>query len=106
LNSNLRCKKFEELKLPFYVNCARLKDGKNVFFDSGDLIRPIVASCSIPPILAPVKIGDEYYMDGGIGSHIEVDLLRKKNYRKIVIISQQGNRALRQKRHCGNQAQA
>lgn len=87
LGSHLNSKRFEELALPFYVNCTRMRDGLNIFFHKGDLISPVVASCAIPPLLPPFKIEGEYYFDGGLGSYIGIDMLKQNKFKKIVIIS-------------------
>ena len=43
--------------------------------DSGvDLIDAVAASCAVPGAWPPVTIGDRRYMDGGIGSTINLDI--------------------------------
>jgi NTE family protein len=43
--------------------------------DSGvDLVDAVAASCAVPGVWPPVTIGDRRYMDGGIGSTINLDL--------------------------------
>lgn len=43
--------------------------------DSGvDLIDAVAASCAVPAAWPPVTIGDRRYMDGGIGSTINLDV--------------------------------
>jgi NTE family protein len=43
--------------------------------DSGvDLVDAVAASCAVPGAWPPVTIGDRRYMDGGIGSTINLDL--------------------------------
>ena len=90
----LVARKFEDLSLPLYVNCTRLRDGHNIFFHSGSLIEPIVASCTSPPLLPPFRIEDDYYFDGSLGSYIGIDLLKQNNYKKIVIINLINNHAI------------
>ena len=87
LGRNLRAKRFEDLAMPLYVNCTRLRDGHNIFFHKGEMVNPIVASCTYPPLLPPVQIGGDSYFDGGLGSYIGIDLLRQNKYKKIVIVS-------------------
>ncbi|HEY4796986.1 MAG TPA: patatin-like phospholipase family protein, partial [Mycobacterium sp.] len=43
--------------------------------DSGvDLVDAVAASCAVPGAWPPVTIGDRRYMDGGIGSTINLDV--------------------------------
>lgn len=87
LESHVKARRFEQLLLPFYVNCTRLRDGSNIFFHKGGLIPPVVASCAVPPLLPPYEIDKEYYFDGGLGSYIGIDLLKQNHFKKIVIVS-------------------
>lgn len=51
--------------------------GKRVVFnrDHGvELIDAVTASCAVPGVWPPVRIGDAYYMDGGIRSSVNLDL--------------------------------
>jgi len=57
---------FNELKIPLIVTVINLKTLKVEFINYGKVIKPTVASCSVPPLFAPVKIGKNYYADGGI----------------------------------------
>ncbi|GLB48453.1 patatin-like phospholipase family protein [Neptunitalea lumnitzerae] len=57
---------FEELNIPITVTATNLNTGKLEFFDSGDLIKPLLASCALPPYFSPVKINDHLYSDGGL----------------------------------------
>ena len=66
---------FDSLDLPLYVCATNVKNGRAAFFSEGGLIRPVIASCAIPVIFSPVKIGDEHYMDGGIVNNLPVEPL-------------------------------
>ncbi|MBR9998503.1 MAG: patatin-like phospholipase family protein [Cyclobacteriaceae bacterium] len=66
---------FESLKLPLYVCTTNLRNGRPAFFSSGELIRPVIASSAIPVLFSPVKIGDEYYIDGGVVNNLPVEPL-------------------------------
>jgi len=66
LEEHLNARKFEDLKIPMIICATNFKSGVAEYFDSGDIIRILVASSSIPVLFSPVKINDNYYMDGGI----------------------------------------
>ena len=66
LRDHLRAKDFEDLKIPLYVTATDLNNGKAVYFSSGELIQPVIASASIPVLFKPVIIGNIHYVDGGV----------------------------------------
>jgi len=57
---------FSELKIPLIVTALNLTTLEVEFFSDGYLLDPLVASCSAPPLFAPIKIENFYYADGGI----------------------------------------
>lgn len=57
---------FEDLAIPFQCVAASIERARAVWFDSGDLIAPVLASCAVPGLLPPVLIGDEHHYDGGL----------------------------------------
>jgi predicted acylesterase/phospholipase RssA len=55
---------FEELDRPFGVGLCD-SQGRAVIQNSGPLVPAVAASCAMPYVFAPVRIGDELYCDGG-----------------------------------------
>ncbi len=68
---------FEGLKKPLYITATNILDGTLKIFHHGELIRPILASASFPGVFAPIKIGDGYYVDGGVLNNFPSDLIEK-----------------------------
>ena len=66
LESHLRAKTFEELKIPLFVSATDLNNGKIVYFSKGEILDPVIASASIPVFFKPVIINNIYYVDGGV----------------------------------------
>jgi NTE family protein len=62
----------EQLATPFQCVAASIERAAEHWFDHGPLADVILASCAVPGILPPVKIGDEHYIDGGIVNSIPV----------------------------------
>lgn len=77
-NTYLPVDDYKALKIPLLVTATNLLDGTLKVFDSGPLIKTILASAAVPGIFAPVEIGNGYYADGGILNNFPVDLLQKK----------------------------
>ena len=75
LKKYLNHQTFESLNLKLYVAATRLKDGKTKYFQTGDLIRPVVASSCIPVLFKPYEIDEEFFVDGGIINNLPVEPL-------------------------------
>ena len=73
LEKYLRSKTFEELKYPLYVSLTDLDNGRQVVVNKGDLIETLIASSSVPILFPPVKIGERYYVDGGMSNNLPVE---------------------------------
>ncbi|MGD0340812.1 MAG: patatin-like phospholipase family protein [Bacteroidales bacterium] len=78
LETHLRAKKFEELKIPLVVTATDLNHGKAVYFSKGDLITPVIASSSIPVLFKPVIINNIYYVDGGVLDNLPIKPIENK----------------------------
>ena len=78
LKANLRSHTFEELKIPMSVTATDINNGKVVYFSEGELLNTVVASSSIPVLFQPVKIGNFYFVDGGVLDNFPVRPLEGK----------------------------
>jgi NTE family protein len=67
---------FEDFKIPLIISTTNYTKGENVNFDSGELIKPLLASASIPIIFNPITIGKDDYVDGGITNNMPVNVLK------------------------------
>ncbi|NND79952.1 MAG: patatin-like phospholipase family protein [Maribacter sp.] len=67
---------FSALQKPLFITATNILDGTLKIFNEGELIRPILASAAFPGIFTPVKIKDEYYIDGGTLNNFPVDLIK------------------------------
>lgn len=85
-NEVLPVKKFEDLKTPLIVNATDILQGETVFFSSGELIKPIIASSSYPAIFEPVIINGRTLLDGGITNNFPFEPLVGK-CKKIIGVS-------------------
>ena len=66
---------FSTLKLPLHITATNILDGSLKIFTQGELIKPILASASFPGVFTPIKIGEEYFVDGGTLNNFPVDLI-------------------------------
>lgn len=78
LREILPVRRFEDLRKPLLVVATSLSSGKLKVFSSGELLPAIMASISIPIIFPAVKIGNEFFVDGGVVSPLPVKVARTR----------------------------
>lgn len=86
VNHLLKGTPIEKMRTPFYAVAADIQTGEEVVFTSGNTGTAVRASCSIPGIFQPVKIGTRTYVDGGIVSPVAVDYAKKKGADLIIAV--------------------
>ncbi len=69
--------RFRDLKIPFTVIATNINNGKVRAFNKGMLKPALGASIAVPGIFAPRKIGNQYYVDGGLYSPLPIEFLPK-----------------------------
>jgi len=67
---------FAELRLPFAAVATDLATGRRVDITSGPLVPAVLASCSLPVLLEPVRESGRLLVDGGVSSQIPVQAVR------------------------------
>ena len=72
LAAALMVERIEDLRVPFQCVAASIERAAEHWFTTGPLVDVVLASCAVPGILPPVKIGDEHFIDGGIVNSIPV----------------------------------
>lgn len=73
LRDRLPAQTFEDLAVPFECVAASIERAREHWFSTGDLIEPVLASCALPGVFPPVRIGDEHFFDGGLVNSIPLD---------------------------------
>ncbi len=67
---------FEQLQIPLIVNAVDLEKGELVVFKSGNVLKAVEASMSIPGLFPPIFCEGRLLVDGGVLNSIPVDLCR------------------------------
>ncbi|WP_428741028.1 patatin-like phospholipase family protein [Tenacibaculum sp.] len=75
-NAYLKEDSFSHLKKPLVITATDILNGTLKTFNTGELIRPVLASAAFPGVFAPVKINNSYYIDGGTLNNFPVELLK------------------------------
>jgi NTE family protein len=86
LNKFLRCKTFEELRIPLAVTATDIISGEAVVFTRGNLIDPVRASCAYPGMFLPVNVEGRLLVDGLLAHGVPSAPLREMGAERVVSI--------------------
>jgi NTE family protein len=83
-----------------WICAVRRRDGRRIVFGRGEHHRPpvpraVAASCAIPGFFTPVEIDGDEYLDGGVHSPTNLDVLRHLELDAVVVsapMSRRGGR--------------
>ena len=65
-----------DLKIPLAVTVVNLKTLKVEVKREGPAVDFVVASCSVPPLFSPWKVGNEHYVDGGVRNCLPAEVTK------------------------------
>jgi len=77
----------EDLSIPFCAVATDIIEGTEAVFAEGNLYEAIRASISIPTVFQPVKIGNRYFVDGGLTNPIPVNRVRRYKGDLLVVVN-------------------
>ena len=77
LDKMIGTKKIEELPIKYVAVATELNTGNEYLFTEGDLVTAVLASTSMPAVFPRVKIGQNYYCDGGLVNNLAEDVARR-----------------------------
>ncbi len=76
----------EQLRIPFLAVATNVQTGEEIVFATGNTGKAVRASCSIPGVFQPVRIGDKAYVDGGVVSPVAVDAAKKTGADVVIAV--------------------
>jgi NTE family protein len=76
----------EDLAVPFHCVAANVERAEARWFTRGPLVPAVLASCAVPGVLPPVRIGDEHFYDGGLVHSIPVGRAVREGARTIYVL--------------------
>ena len=68
----LPVQRVEDLAVRFQCVAASIERAAEHWFTEAPLAEVVLASCAVPGVLPPVRVGDEHFIDGGIVNSIPV----------------------------------
>jgi len=86
VNKTLKNTPLEKLNIPFYAVATDIQNGEEVVFGKGNTGAAVRASCSVPGVFRPVKIGDRIYVDGGVVSPVAVDAAKRQGADVVIAV--------------------
>jgi NTE family protein len=86
VNRTVRQTPLEKLKIPFRAVATNVQTGEETVFATGNTGKAVRASCSIPGVFQPVRIGEKAYVDGGVVSPVAVDAARKAGADVVIAV--------------------
>jgi NTE family protein len=90
LNSILKVKTFEELRIPLAVTATDFSTGEGVIFHSGPLVDPVRASCAYPGMFLPVKIRGRQLIDGMLSYTVPTTPVRQMGAGRVLAVHLKG----------------
>jgi NTE family protein len=90
LNSVLKVKSFEELRIPLAVTATDLSTGEGVVFHSGPLVEPVRASCAYPGMFLPVNIRGRWLVDGMLAHAVPTRPLAEMGAKRVLAVHLKG----------------
>ncbi len=68
---------FESLRIHMTIAATDIRKGKPAYFDKGELIPALLASCCVPAFFNPIELNGSTYVDGGLMDNLPVKPIRE-----------------------------
>ena len=86
VNERVGGRPIEKLRIPFAATAMRVRDKQLVIFNRGDTGLAVRASSATVETFEPVKIGDEYYVDGDEASPLPIRAARTLGAQVVIAV--------------------
>jgi NTE family protein len=90
INANIHNTPIEKLKIRYFAVATNSATGEEVVFARGNTGMAVHASCSVPGVFQPLKIGNSTYIDGGVVSPVAVDVARRNGAEVVIAVDISG----------------
>jgi NTE family protein len=90
LTRTLKCKTFDDLRIPLGVTATDFNTGEGVVFHSGSIIDPVRASCAYPGMFLPVEIRGRYLIDGMLSYPVPTRPLLEMGAERVLAVHLKG----------------
>lgn len=86
VNRLVRNTPIEKFRIPFHAVATDIQTGKEMIFGLGNAGTAVRASCSIPGVFSPVRVGLHLYVDGGVVSPVAVEAALKYGADAVIAV--------------------
>lgn len=76
----------EDLRVPFQCVAASVERATAHWFTAGPVVDAVLASCAVPGLLPPVRLGGEHFVDGGLVHSIPVGRAVELGARELYVL--------------------
>lgn len=90
INKTVKNTPIEKLKIRYYAVATNVATGEEVAFGTGNTGQAVHASCSVPGVFQPTRIGSNTYVDGGVVSPVAVDVARRYGADVVIAVDISG----------------
>jgi len=90
INENVKYTPIDKLKIPFFAVATNVATGEEVVFGRGNTGTAVRASCAVPGVFHPVKIGNATYVDGAVVDPVAVDVARRNGADVVIAVDISG----------------
>ncbi len=66
---------FEKLNIPVIIGATEMNQGIEVYYSSGSIIKPLLASSAVPILYRPIDFDGKTLNDGGLLNNMPIDCL-------------------------------
>jgi NTE family protein len=91
LNGLIEDIKIEDTQIPFFCVAADIVSGTEIVLSNGSMRAAVAASCAIPGIFPPVKIGNMQLIDGGWVNRVPIEPALKNGATFTIAIEASNN---------------
>ena len=81
----------EELDRPFCAVTTELATGHEIWLQRGELVESIRASFALPGVFTPVKVEDQWLIDGALVNPVPVSVCRAMGARLVIAVTLNGD---------------
>lgn len=90
INTHVKNTSIENLKIPFYAVTTNIATGEEVVFTRGNTGMAVRASCAVPAVFQPLRLGNHTYVDGAVVSPVAVDVARRNGADIVIAVDVSG----------------
>ncbi len=77
---------FEDLDVPLAVVATDILTGKRVVINEGKILPAVAASCALPGVFEPVRIGKHLLSDGGLKENVPIIAAKELGAERVIAV--------------------